>query len=118
MLQDSFLFEQMICDDRDITSFIAKRIFQTNPSFDAIGYPSVRLRGGYNYAVKIDGFWHHWEVCAISKLHVECLHSGYYDFHPLAHVTKIDPDGTLHWKEDDDPAQKRWLQVPAFTLTP
>lgn len=78
IMQDSFLFEQLICADRELSGHTIRGIFNKNQiKIDAIGYPSGKRRGGLNLGVVTDNFWDSWIFVGISKARVRRLPFGY-----------------------------------------
>lgn len=64
LITDNFLFEYLTSADEnyEISSYIAKCIFDKLPKISAIAYPSQRQRGAINFAVRIEKeqFWDNW----------------------------------------------------------
>ena len=118
IMQDSFLFEQLTCDSRELSGHTIRGILNRGkPRIDAIGYPSVKRRGGLNLGVVTDNFWDIWTFAGISKARVRLLPFGYYDLIFLEHVIGIDSYGTLHWEKHPNKNEKKWLPLPASRVS-
>lgn len=99
IMQDSFLFQQLIGKDRELSQFTFNSITEklTFP-IDLISYPSVKYRGGLNFGVIQNNFWDKWQFFSISKIRVNVLPFGYFKIKFLEHVTSIDKEGKLFWE--------------------
>ena len=110
VMQDSFLFEQLTSGDHVISGYALQGIFNKHKTrMDAVGYPSIKRRGGLNIGVVTDNFWNSWAILSISKARVRRLPFGYYDLIFLEHVSGIGYDGSLHWEKNLDKNIKSWL---------
>ncbi|AZE76865.1 RES family NAD+ phosphorylase [Pseudomonas synxantha] len=99
LITDAFLLECLVEDDFPyaLSSFVAKSIFEKNRDISAIAYPSVRLNGAINFAIKTDHFWKSWEVVGARRMNVCHLACGYYETSLTEHVMGIDEGGRLIW---------------------
>ncbi|MGS0467741.1 hypothetical protein ACU8V3_11800 [Cobetia marina] len=114
MITDSFL---MNCFQKDsggyqISSYIAKCVFEKNSNIDAIVYPSVKQYGGLNLAINVDRFWDSWAIVGARKIEVDYLAEGFYDIIDMGHVIHVDKNGGLSWR------MERYAESSSFRLPP
>ena len=99
LLIDSFLSDLMASQDIDYqeTAALTKALFVRMPNAKAIGYPSVKCRGGMNLAVKPDNFWNDWMLKMVTSTIFES--PGYGIYKPLSrkNVKGITSAGDLQW---------------------
>lgn len=103
LITDAFLFEQLTRDrvGYQISSYIAKSIFDKIPHLSAIAYPSVQHEGAVNFAIKTNHFWNSWSVVAARRQKVDHLACGYYETSQTEHVSGITCGGDLQWAKGE-----------------
>ncbi len=99
LITDAFLFECMIKDDDQyqISSFVAKSIFEKDRKNSAIAYPSAKQYGAVNLAVRADDFWKSWAIIGARRMYVRHLALGYYESSRTEHVMGVTRLGKLIW---------------------
>lgn len=117
LITDTFLFECLTNaeDDYSVSSYVAKCIFDKLPSVSTIAYPSRRLLGAINFAVRVNDFWNAWGVRSVrcgSATHLAC---GYYSYTNIRHVDGISENGCLHWCNEADADGSALLLEPLWS---
>lgn len=101
LITDSFLFDCLAKQtDYEISSYVAKCIFDKDPAISVISYPSYVQDGAINFAVRTENFWENWGVRAVRCVHAKHLAQGYYGYSQIRHVSGITVRGNLVWDED------------------
>lgn len=102
LITDSFLLGCLVDgkDNYEVSSYVAKCIFDKDPMISAVAYPSHVQMGAINFAVRTDDFWNQWGVRAVRCGHATHLAHGYYNYTQIQHVTGITVDGTLCWSDE------------------
>ena len=105
LITDAFLLECLTNrqDDYEISSCVAKTIFDKLPEVSGVAFPSVRQPGAINLAVRVERFWDDWSVSAIRRGRAIHLAQGYYKFTDIKHVNGIMTSGLLVWDADFGP---------------
>lgn len=117
LITDAFLFECLTNtdDDYSVSSYVAKCTFDKLPSVSTIAYPSRRLFGAINFAVRVEDFWKSWGVRAVrcgSATHLAC---GYYSYKNIKHVEGITENGLLRWCNEIDAEESALLLDPLWS---
>jgi hypothetical protein len=116
LIADSFLLDCLTNrqNDYQISSCVAVSMFHKLPSIPAIAFPSVRLNGAINFAVRAERFWEDWGIFSVRRGRAVHLAQDYYRLTEIRHVIGIRPDGRLKWDTnlDEDyscrPLQPLW----------
>ncbi|MCP9757908.1 hypothetical protein EGI20_01075 [Aquitalea sp. S1-19] len=116
LITDAFLLECLLDgrDNYEISSYVAKCIFDKNPKLSAIAYPSCVQNGAICFAVRTDHFWDQWGVRSVRCGHARHLSHGYYDFSPARHVNGIEIGGNFHWEEHEEDVATTVLLKPLW----
>ncbi|EOI7349006.1 RES family NAD+ phosphorylase [Yersinia enterocolitica] len=121
LITDNFLLECLTSADEnyEISSYVAKCIFDNLPNVSAIAYPSQRQRGAINIAVRIkkEEFWENWGVRAIKCLDARHLAYGYYNVSNINHVTGMTYSGEFVWDDELDQERSTMLLDPLWVPT-
>jgi hypothetical protein len=104
LIADSFLLDCLMNwdDNYELSSSVAMSMFDKYPSFSTVGFPSMRLPGAVNFAVRADRVWNDWGIFSVRRGRTEYLAQGYYGFTDIRHVIEISRDGRLKWDADLD----------------
>lgn len=101
LITDSFLFDCLAKQDNyQISSHVAKCIFDKDPAISVISYPSYVQHGAMNFAVRTEAFWESWGVRAVRCVHAKHLAQGYYGYSQIRHVSGITVRGNLVWSDE------------------
>ncbi|HDL6956639.1 TPA: RES family NAD+ phosphorylase [Yersinia enterocolitica] len=121
LITDNFLLECLTSADEnyEISSYVAKCIFDKLPKISAIAYPSQRQRGAINFAVRIEKeqFWDNWGVRAVKCLDARHLAYGYYNVSNINHVTGMTYSGEFVWDDKLDQERSTMLLDPLWVPT-
>lgn len=83
---------------------LAKLIFEKNPGFDAIVYPSIVLEGAMNLAIKPESADRLLEIFGISVIHVGKKYDyGIFDFELLRNANGYEKNGDIRWDKKFEP---------------
>ena len=106
LMTDSFLLECFTNREADyeISSVIAEAMFDKIPEISAIAFPSVRQPGAVNFAVRVETFFDHWGIHAVRLGRATHLTQGFYRFTDYQHVSHVDADGKLSWRDSTNRA--------------
>ena len=101
LMTDSFLLECLTNREGnyEISSAVAKAMFDKIPEISAIAFPSVRQAGAVNFAVRVENFFDHWGIHAVRLGRAVHLAQGFYRFTDDQHVRHICKDGKLTWHD-------------------
>ncbi|TVU70717.1 RES domain-containing protein [Cobetia crustatorum] len=99
LITDSFLLKCFLENNTsyDLSSHIAKCIFDKDVNIEGIAYASVQQDNAQNIAIKSDVFWESWSVVGVRIMSVSYLAEGFYHSFDIGHVTNIDADGSFKW---------------------
>ena len=99
VLTDSFLLEVFLSDDSYLcSSHIARALFAKNDAVRVIAFPSRRLVGALNFAVRVDTFWQDWALVGARAGDARHLGCGFYQLGDVQAVDGVYVDGTLRWQ--------------------
>lgn len=114
LLIDSFLSDTMADQNLayEITTTLAREMFEKQPEATAIAYPSVKRRGGMNLAVKPEGFWNDWSLVRAYFGEFDSPGAAMYKTTNKMSVTGIFADGRLRWGELEEDVRSRNLLDP------
>lgn len=119
LIADIFLFKCLTDADSDyeISSYVAKCIFDKLPDVSAIAYPSQRQMGATNFAVRTENFWESWGVRAVRCIDAMHLAYGYYNISNTRHVTGMTYIGEFVWDDELDQVGSTVLLDPLWVPT-
>lgn len=99
VLTDSFLLEVFLSDDSYLySSHIARELFAKDDAVRVIAFPSRRLVGALNFAVRVDTFWQDWAMVGARAGNARHLGCGLYQLGDVQAVDGVYVDGTLRWQ--------------------
>jgi hypothetical protein len=107
LITDSFLHRCMSTDvaPYPLSAHVAHRIFLKNKEVQAIVYPSTKLAGALNFAIRTDDFWTCWGIRSVSNMRVQHLAEQVYTESERRNAKDIDLCGGLQWGNSvDNPA--------------
>jgi hypothetical protein len=104
LITDSFLLDCLMNrdDDYELSSCVAMSMFDKFPSIPTVAFPSMRLPGAINFAVRADKFWDDWGIFSARRGRAVHLAQDYYRFTDIRHVTGIRRNGRLEWATNLD----------------
>jgi len=100
---DAFLSALMKDEGASVNEYIHSRtlaaiLFEGNPRFEAIHYPSVALQGSMNLAIKPEVADAHLTIAGSSVVRIEQVYDyGIYDFRLIRNALGFYDDGTICW---------------------
>ena len=101
---DAFLADMIAAPDCNYaeTNAIAEAMFSKDPNAKGLAYPSVKCRGGMNFAVKVDHFWEDWDLNMVTF--ADYRSAGHSVYRPLSrrNATDITDCGDIRWGEAED----------------
>lgn len=109
-IAEEFIRRAAIDTDYKITSTFSKILFDEFPSkIDALVYPSVAFREGLNFAFSVPA--HHSKMKLIEgetkivKI-TDALGFGIYNYQPTHALERVNPDGSLKWRQEADSSKQ------------
>jgi hypothetical protein len=106
---DAFLSSILRDRDASKTNYIhsrtlAKLIFEKNPEFDAIIYPSIALESAMNLAIKPESADRLLEIFGTSVMRVRKKYDyGIFDFELLKNAKGYEKNGDIRWDKNFEP---------------
>lgn len=114
-ITDAFLLECVSGqDDYNVSSHVARSIFDKLPHVAGVAYPSRRQFGAINFAVRVDNFWNDWGLRSVRRGRATHLACGYYQLTDVLNVTGIRRSGNFDWSSTPGPDVRELLE-PLFS---